>query len=130
MVLTWKIVRRAICAAALVALSAELASAAPARLARNTNLRQGPGINFGVVVTVPGGSLINIIRCGVEWCNVTWRGRPGYMISRNLVRGAPVRIIRRPAVVVAPAAPVVIYGGPYYWGPRYYIGPRYYWRRW
>jgi uncharacterized protein YraI len=42
-------------AAALLAGSVDLASAAPARVNSNTNLRQGPGTSFTVVTTVPGG---------------------------------------------------------------------------
>jgi uncharacterized protein YraI len=139
MTTNWKLLRRAVYALALVAFSADLAAAAPARLASNTNLRLGPGTNFGIAVTVPGGALVNVIRCGGEWCNVTWRGRPGYMIARNLMRGGAARVVARPVavvrtapVVVAAPAPVVVVGAPYYWGPRYYYGygPRYYWRRW
>lgn len=125
-------------AVALAAMSAGLASAAPATVASNTNLREGPGTNFGVIMTVPGGSVVEVIRCGGEWCNVMADGRPGYMIARNLGMGGPA-----PVAVVRPAPPVVVvapgpyYGyGPYYgprrfyYGPGYYYGPRRYWRRW
>src|SRR5262249_27177612 len=127
--------RGALCAVAFTAMSAGLANAAPATVASNTNLREGPGINFGVIMTVPGGSVVNVIRCGGEWCNVTVGGRPGYMIARNLGRGGPV-----PVTVVAAPPPVVVvgpgpyygpyYGPRYYYGPGYYYGPRRYWRRW
>jgi uncharacterized protein YraI len=117
--------RVAVCAAALAALSAEMASAAPARVATNTNLRMGPGLNFGVIATAPAGSIVDVIRCGPEWCNVMWGGRPGYMIARNLGAGGVP-----PGVVVAPApGPVVVVGPPYYgpyYGARYYYGPRFY----
>ena len=134
MTVSWKFVRRAFCAAALTVIAADVASAAPARLATNTNLRLGPGTNFGVSATVPAGSVVDVIRCGAQWCNVLWRGRPGYMIARNLIGPGP-----GPAVAVAPApvvvGPPVYYGGGPYWGPRYYYGPRIYgtrryWRRW
>lgn len=121
--------RGALCAIALTALSAGLANAAPATVASNTNLRQGPGTSFAVIMTVPGGSVVDVIRCGGEWCNVMANGQPGYMIARNLGRVAP-----RPVAVVAPP-PVVVVPGPYYYGPRFYgpgiyYGPRRYWRRW
>jgi uncharacterized protein YraI len=124
----WTLVRHAVCAAALIVVSADLAAAAAARAASNTNLRLGPGTNFGIAATVPGGGVVNVIRCGGEWCNVIWRGQAGYMIARNLVRGAT--IVRRPVVVAQPvvvAAPVVV--APV-WGPRVYVGPRWGWRRW
>ena len=130
---TWTICPPRSCAAALIAVSAELANAAPARVATNTNLRQGPGLNFGVIVTAPAGSVVNVIRCGVEWCNVTFAGRPGYMIARNLgMRGAPVARCRawtraggrrrtRPGTITGPATmDRANYGPRRYWG----------WRRW
>ena len=106
--LTWNFARGTIAAAALTALSAGSAGAAPATVGTNTNLRQGPGTNFGVIMTVPGGSVVDVIRCGAEWCNVMAGGRPGYMIARNLGGGgAPVAVVGGP--------PVVVVGpGPYY----------------
>lgn len=130
--------RNAIAAAALMAVSVASANAAPATLATSTNLRQGPGTTFGVIMTVPAGSVVEVIRCGGEWCNVMAAGRPGYMVARNLGRGAPVQVVRAapaPVVVVEPPPPVYYGYGPYYYGPRYYgpglyYGPRRYWRRW
>ena len=98
--LTWNFARGTIAAAALTALSAASAIAAPATVGTNTNLRQGPGTNFGVIMTVPGGSVVDVIRCGTEWCNVMAGGRPGYMIARNLGGGG---------------APVAVVGGPQWW---------------
>jgi uncharacterized protein YraI len=122
--------------AAALSLLAGSANAAPATVASNTNLRQGPGTNFGVIMTVPGGSVVDVIRCGAQWCNVMAGGRPGYMIARNIGMGGPA-----PVAVVAPPPPVVVVGpgpypyGPYYgprrfYGPGFYYGPRRYWRRW
>ena len=125
----------AVCVAVFGVLFAELAHAAPARVASNTNLRQGPGVSFAVITTVPGGTVVDVIRCGGAWCNVMAGSQPGYMIARNLV-GAGVPVVRAapPVVVVEPP---IYYGGyrPYYYGPRfygpgYYYGPRRYWRRW
>jgi Bacterial SH3 domain len=131
----WSAARYAIAAAAFTAVSAVSADATPASLNTNTNLRQGPGTQFGVITTVPAGTLVNVIRCGGAWCNVTVNGQPGYMIARSLSGAAPVPVGAAPApVVVAP--PPVYYGyGPYYgprlyYGPGFYYGPRRYWRRW
>ena len=133
MTIFWKFARRAVCAVALTVLAADLASAAPARLAVNTNLRLGPGLNFGVVTTVRAGSIVDVIRCGAQWCNVLVGGRPGYMVARNLVGPggpAPVMVAPAPGPVVV-VGPPVLYGPGPYWGPRYYYGgPRRYWRRW
>lgn len=124
--LTWK---HAVGAAALMVLWAGAANARPATLATNTNLRQGPGTSFPVIATVPAGSVVNVVRCGAEWCNVTVGGRPGYMVGRNLGRGVPVAVAA-PPVVVAPPPVVVVGPGPYYgYGPyyrRYGYGPRFY----
>jgi uncharacterized protein YraI len=129
---TWNLARSAVGAVALMA-SAGLANAAPATVGTNTNLRQGPGTGFGVIMTVPGGSVVDVIRCGGTWCNVMVNGSPGYMIARNLgLGGAPVAVAGPPVVVVGPP----VYGPGYYYGPRrfygpgYYYGPRRYYRRW
>jgi uncharacterized protein YraI len=135
--LTWNFTRGTIAAAALTALAAGSAIAAPATVGTNTNLRQGPGTNFGVIMTVPGGSVVDVIRCGAEWCNVMAGGRPGYMVARNLGGGggAPVAVVGGPPVVVVEPGPYYGYG-PYYgprrfYGPGYgYYGPRRAWRRW
>ena len=120
----------AVGAGLLVALSAELAMAAPTRVISNTNLRQGPGTNFGVLATIAGGNIVEITGCAAQWCTANWRGLSGYMIATNLELGAPAApVVAGPPVVVQPAP----YFGPpyYYYGPRRYWGPRYrYWRRW
>jgi Bacterial SH3 domain len=113
----------------LLGLSATAASASPARVFSNTNLREGPGTNHGVVAVVPGGSVVEVTGCAAEWCTTHWRGRVGYMIATHLDQRVGV---------VAP--PVAVYPGPYIYGPPYYYGPRvfigfgpryrYYGRRW
>jgi uncharacterized protein YraI len=131
--------RGTVLAAALVAVSAGWANAAPATVGTNTNLRQGPGTNFAVITTVPAGAVVDVIRCGGTWCNVMANGSPGYMIARNIgLGGAPVPVAPPPGPVVV--GPPVVYGpGPYYgpgfygprfYGPGFYYGPRRYWRRW
>jgi uncharacterized protein YraI len=114
----------------LLGLSAATSLASPARVYSNTNLRAGPGTNYGVVTLVPGGSVVEVTGCAAEWCTTHWRGRVGYMIATHLdQRAGPVV-----------PAPVAVYPGPYIYGPPYYYGPRvfigfgpryhYYRRRW
>jgi uncharacterized protein YraI len=130
-------VKLAIAAGVVLALAADAASAAPARVKTSTNLRQGPGTTYGVTATVPAGSVVEITNCAAEWCTAHWRGRTGYMIASNLDLagpgpGGPGPVVAGgpPVVVYADPGPVV-YGPPYYYGPRYYWGSRYrYWRRW
>jgi uncharacterized protein YraI len=125
----------AIGAGALLLLSAGIAAAAPALATANVNMRQGPGTQYGVITTIPGGSTVEVINCTGEWCNVQWQGRGGYAIARNLdLGGGPGPGPGGPVVVGPPGPPVVVvdpYPYPYYWGRRGYWGPRRYgWRRW
>ena len=50
-------------AAAVMALSAQCAQAAPALATNNVNLRQGPGTNYPVITTIPGGSTVEVSGC-------------------------------------------------------------------
>jgi len=142
--------RRAACVALLLAAAADAAAAEPALAIANLNLRQGPGLNFGVLVTIPGGSTVDVAGCSGDWCNIRWGGRIGYVVGRNLDMGGPPPLPgagRGPGpVVVGPPPPEVYlgppavvveppdyYDGPGYYGPGYhrpgyYYGPR--WRRW
>jgi hypothetical protein len=72
-------------------------SRAPVRAARvgsaavtaSVNLRSGPGTDSEIVTTIPAGSTVRVTGCSGEWCEVTWNGRSGYAIARNLTIGAP-----------------------------------------
>ena len=54
-----KLAQIATCGAILMALAAHSAAAAPALATKNVNLRQGPGTNFPIITTIPGGSIVN-----------------------------------------------------------------------
>ena len=73
--------------AALMTLSVQCAAAAPALAVHDVNIRQGPGTNYPVVTTIPGGSNVEVLNCYGEWCSVTWNGQSGYAIARNLDQG-------------------------------------------
>jgi len=70
---------------------------APARAGRagaasvtaTVNLRSGPGTDQEIITTVPARSMVQVSGCTGEWCEVTWNGRSGYAIARNLSIGAP-----------------------------------------
>ena len=64
--------RIATCVAALMTLSAACAEAAPALATNNVNMRQGPGTNYPIVATIPGGSTVEVAGCQGEWCTVVW----------------------------------------------------------
>ena len=128
-------------------------SQAPVRAARarsaavtaTVNLRSGPGTDQEIITTIPAGSTVRVTSCSGEWCELTWNGRSGYAIARNLSIGAP-RQARPygpqpgyaggyesgpPVVYGAPgyyAPPAVVYG-PTYYRPGVYYGPGWGWRR-
>jgi hypothetical protein len=107
----------------------------------NVNLRSGPGTDSEIIATIPGGSTVQITSCSGEWCAVTWNGRSGYAIARNLSTGglrhagqyrAPPGYADGPPVGYGPPGyyppPPVVYG-PGYYRPGYYYGPGWGWRR-
>jgi len=121
------------------------ARAGSAAVVATVNLRSGPGTDQEIITTIPAGSTIRVTSCSGEWCEVTWNGRSGYAIARNLSVGAP-RQARpygpqpgyadgygpEPPVVYGEPGyyepPAVVYG-PAYYGPRVYYGPGWGWRR-
>jgi len=60
-----------------------------AAVTASVNLRSGPGTDSEIVTTIPAGSTVRVTGCSGEWCEVTWNGRSGYAIARNLSIGAP-----------------------------------------
>src|SRR5580704_15771934 len=73
-------------AGVLLALSAASATAAPALAVNNVNLRQGPGTTYTVIMTIPGGSNVDVSGCS-EWCQVTFQGQHGYAIATSFDQG-------------------------------------------
>jgi len=65
-------------AAAVLALSSGLA-AAPATVEPSAKVRAGPGTAYRVVATLRRGAVIDVGGCSGGWCEVAWRGRPGYV---------------------------------------------------
>jgi hypothetical protein len=64
--------RVGISAAALVASNAA-AFTAPALVLSDLNMRAGPGTNSPVVITVPGGSTVDVLGCDASgWCSVRY----------------------------------------------------------
>jgi hypothetical protein len=132
---------------------ARAARARSAAVAATVNLRSGPGTDSEIITTIPAGSTVRVTGCSGEWCEVTWNGRSGYAIARNLSTGAPRQAGAygpRPGYPGGPrpgyadgygpepgagyeapgyyAPPAVVYG-PAYYGPRVYYGPGWGWRR-
>ena len=74
-------------AGVLLALSAASAAAAPALAVNNVNLRQGPGTTYTVIMTIPGGSNVDVSGCSGQWCQVTFQGQNGYAIATSFDQG-------------------------------------------
>src|SRR3954452_24216056 len=96
-------------AASALVLSAGVAAAAPAIVESPLNLRAGPGPEYPVVGSLPGGATVDVAGCTGSWCQVQF-GRESGFASRshlNMEGGAG------PAVVAT--APGYAYDdGPYY----------------
>ena len=97
----------------------------PAAVNTNVNLRQGPGTNYPIVITIPAGAPVAVTGCSGAWCQVTFQGQSGYIIATSL--GAPPPL--RPYPPGYPPPPPPLYPPPYYGPPPYgYYGPGPYWR--
>ena len=78
-------------AAGLVLMSAGGASAIPAVVSTDLNVRAGEGVDYPVIVVMPEGRTVDVTGCGDGWCYV--RGYGGYAsasyldtcISRNSI---------------------------------------------
>jgi uncharacterized protein YraI len=91
----------------------------------STNLRTGPGTNFPIVATIPGGAAVNVGRCNNGWCGAAWRSFSGFVASSRLGWGGG----GVPIVAVPPASFRVGFhaGFPYYfYGNRWYHRGRWY----
>ena len=71
----------------VLALSAVSAAAATALAVNNVNLRQGPGTTYTVILTIPGGSNVDVSGCSGQWCQVTFQGQNGYAIATSFDQG-------------------------------------------
>lgn len=103
------------------------AMAYPAQVSRDLNLRSGPGTNYQVVATMPGGAVVDVEGCRGSWCRVEYRGRQGWASGNFLgeVRQSRGPVYRDPPPVygysqrVRPAPGITLefgFGGE----PRYY----------
>jgi len=88
-------------AGVLLAFSATGVAAAPALAVNNVNLRQGPGTTYVVIMTIPGGSNVDVSGCGGQWCQVTFQGQHGYAIATSFDQGGGTP---PPSVAGAPPA--------------------------
>lgn len=75
----------ALTAAATVAAPA-VASASPAQVTANVNLRTGPGTQYYPIVVLPAGAPVELYGClqGYTWCDVSYGRERGWVSSRYL----------------------------------------------
>jgi uncharacterized protein YraI len=109
--------RKFLLGAGLLALSATAAAAVPAVVRSDLNMRSGPGTEYAVVGSLPGGATVDVGSCTGRWCTVAYGGEQGYAARSYLDLGAA-------AVPVEPAyGPSYGYAEPdYYYGDDYYYG--------
>jgi uncharacterized protein YraI len=62
------------------------ALAQDASVTTDLNMRAGPGTQYPVITTIPGGRSVDIYGCegGLNWCDVSWRGNRGWVYSDYL----------------------------------------------
>lgn len=130
---------------AISVLTAAAAHAKPTTVTSEVNLRDMPTTSGKILALIPQGTSVEVATCTNGWCQVSYNGQQGYVISKNLGMPQPParRLVRRPPPQVyvegAPAydpGPVYVeppypyygyygYYGPYYrpyWGPRWGFG--------
>jgi len=113
-------------AASALVLTASAASAAITESA--VNMRSGPGTQYDVVTTLPGGARFDVSNCNGAWCQGSFQGRSGFVSSNYLDFGG-----EGPAPVVVAPQVYDDYGYDDYpaYGPGfgYYNGPSWRYRQ-
>lgn len=99
-------------AGGLLLLSAGVATAAPAVVSGDLNLRSGPGTDYRVLNVLPAGSSVDVLGCADDWCRVASAEGTGYASSDYLDMGARTYAVAPPPVYAPP--PVVRFG--FGWG--------------
>ena len=90
MALSRKIIAVGLAALALLGTSVA-ASAAPAVVTGNVNVRSGPGTGYRAIDIVRRGERVDVQYCEGSWCFIEKRGPDGWVSARYLERGRPGR---------------------------------------
>lgn len=86
--------RLALALLALVAFSAPAAAietGTPGWLLRNSNLLEGPGMNYDVVGELPGKLRVRVDRCSNNWCLIHAKGQKGWVLLNKVGFGQEPR---------------------------------------
>lgn len=110
-------IRNTLLAGSALLLSAGAAMAAPATAETDLNVRSGPGPEYAVVGTIPGGATVDVGGCTGSWCQVSFSGGEGFASRSYLAMGG---------AVVGPSVGVAVAPEYYDYGPDYALGDDYY----
>ena len=124
--------KSAVAAVTLLGLASGIATAAPAFVERDSNVRQGPGTNYPVQGLLQQGTVVEVDECRNGWCAV-YSDQPGFVAQSLLSFGegpmaryeaAPMRsrIIVEPSYGYYDALPPGYYSDGYYPRRRYGSG--------
>jgi uncharacterized protein YraI len=69
---------KAVLAASFLVTSVGIASAVPARVETDLNVRLGPSTGYGIVDVLPAGAVVDVLACYEGWCEVVWEGLDGF----------------------------------------------------
>jgi uncharacterized protein YraI len=75
---------RLMLSAAMLAALGAAAAAKPVTVSAETNLRVAPGTKSETLGLMPKGTEVEVGECDAGWCKVTWDGKEGFAIARNL----------------------------------------------
>lgn len=104
----------ALAAWAVLAASASPASAERGQNTWTTYLYQGPSKHYMVIGEVPQATLFDIVGCKDTWCEVSFEGRRGFIMSEVVATGDPSKpapgLLPQPAsgLVEQPAGPCFV----------------------
>ncbi|MPT25262.1 MAG: ligand-binding protein SH3, partial [Starkeya sp.] len=91
-----KIMKTLALAVSLLVGGAALTAASAAVVTRDLNVRAGPGTNFRVIGTLPGGTRVNVGGCQGNWCQAA-----GGWVSASYLAGGNQTVMVNPNNYVA-----------------------------
>lgn len=99
------VVLRALAAATILGAGSSTAFAEQGQNTWTTYLYQGPSTHYMVIGEVPQATLFDIIECKDAWCEVSFGGRRGFLMSELVATGDPSK--PAPGLLPQPAAGLV-----------------------
>lgn len=109
----------------LSAAASVAAVAAPAVAQSPVNMRAGPGPQYEVLATVPGGATVDVAGCTGSWCQISYAGESGYAnrnylaLAGEFAPSAGVAVVPGYAYDDTPLYSDDYYGYGYAYGPSF-----------